>query len=292
MNTANANRFGIEIETVGLSRTGIAAAILSVTGGTLYGESVRLPDGRTWTVVPDGSLSGHLNGEIVSPICTYDDLETVQAIVRAVRDAGARVDESCGIHVHIDGSRFTAKTLLNLVNTVCKYEKLIEAALKVSDRRLTSYTKSMNSSFLARLDSVDVSSLSGLSNAWYGHTGGGSRYDQTRYHGLNLNSFFYRGTVEFRYFNGTLHAGEVKSYIQFCLALVDRAQSVASSSRIRRNVDVSNAKWQFKLLIKTLGMVGPEFKTARTHLAKHLAGNGANPARLSTTSVDYAVAAE
>lgn len=42
----------------------------------------------------------------------------------------------------------------------------------------------------------------------------------SRYHGLNLHSVFSKGTIEFRMFNSTLHAGEVKSYIQLCLLII------------------------------------------------------------------------
>ena len=88
-------RFGIEIETVGLSREKLARAIHSVVGGTVADEyrSWRITDarGRRWQVVPDGSLSGGENsGEIVSPVLGYDDIDELQNVVRAVRTAGAR----------------------------------------------------------------------------------------------------------------------------------------------------------------------------------------------------------
>jgi hypothetical protein len=91
-------RFGIEIETVGASKEALANAIKSVVGGEVYGTTVRAADGRDWKVVHDASLSGYNNGEVVSPILGYDDLETVQNIVRALREAGGRSDSSCGIH--------------------------------------------------------------------------------------------------------------------------------------------------------------------------------------------------
>src|SRR5689334_23516932 len=122
-------RFGIEIETVGLGRAGLARAIHSVVGGTVSDEyrGARILDarGRTWRVVPDGSLSGGENsGEIVSPVLGYDDIEELQNVIRAVRGAGGRADASCGIHIHIDGSRFDAKSVTNLVKLVHKQERL------------------------------------------------------------------------------------------------------------------------------------------------------------------------
>src|SRR5689334_14286117 len=126
-------RFGIEIETIGLSRQALATAIHTATGGSKNGETVTDTQGRKWQVVPDGSLSGHLNGEIVSPILGWDDIDLLQSIVRAVRQAGARTDSSTGIHIHVDGSGFDPKTTINLVKTIHKQERLIEHALGVAE---------------------------------------------------------------------------------------------------------------------------------------------------------------
>ncbi len=64
----------------------------------------------------------------------------------------------------------------------------------------------------------------------YAHNVG--HYDQTRYHMLNLHSFFEGKGVEFRLFQfdnfnpdapagkkGGLHAGQLKAYVQLCLAM-------------------------------------------------------------------------
>jgi hypothetical protein len=96
-------RFGIEIETVGQGREILARAIQSVVGGTISTDyrSHRVIDsrGRTWAVVPDGSLSSHdRSGEIVSPVLEYADIEQLQNVIRAARRAGARADSSTGIH--------------------------------------------------------------------------------------------------------------------------------------------------------------------------------------------------
>ena len=77
------------------------------------------------------------------------------------------------------------------------------------------------------------------------HTGNGAsygrdhHYNDSRYHMLNLHATFTKGTVEFRLFqfdapaNGKrngLHAGQLKSYIQLCLALSNMAKMVKSAS--------------------------------------------------------------
>ncbi|MFP2903434.1 amidoligase family protein, partial [Corallococcus sp. 4LFB] len=115
----------------------MAHAIQGAVGGHVSGDyrgwQVTDPQGRAWKVVPDGSLSGgDYSGEIVSPILTYQDLDALQHVVRAAREAGARADASTGIHIHVDGSRFDAKGVTNLVKMVHKQERLLETALGVS----------------------------------------------------------------------------------------------------------------------------------------------------------------
>lgn len=99
----------------------------------------------------------------------------------------------------------------------------------------------------------------------------GSEYDDSRYHALNLHSVFSKGTIEFRMFNSTLHAGEVKSYIQLCLAISHQALVQRGASRIKTQPE--NEKYTFRTWLLRLGLIGDEFKTARQHLLKNLEGN-------------------
>ena len=69
----------------------------------------------------------------------------------------------------------------------------------------------------------------------------------------------------------SLHAGEVKSYIQLCLAISNQALVQKSASRSR--TQSSNEKYTFRTWLLRLGMISKEFKTARQHLLKNLDGN-------------------
>ena len=82
---------------------------------------------------------------------------------------------------------------------------------------------------------------------------------------------FSKGTIEFRLFNSTLHAGEIKSYIQLCMAISHQALVQKSASRIK--TQSSNEKYTFRVWLLRLGLIGDEFKTARHHLLKNLDGN-------------------
>lgn len=275
-------KFGIEIEVVGLTKAAIAAAVALGTGGQVRGSSyephVVDTQERTWKIVHDGSLSsGDRSGEIVSPILTYEDLDVVQAIVRAVREAGGRSDSSCGIHIHVDGATLDAKAIKNLTKMVAKQERYIEQALGIANSRLGRYCRPVNDEVLDAFDHAHERST--LQRAWYGTLGGhATRYDGSRYHGLNLNSLFFRGTVEFRWFafsTSKPHAGEVKTYVQFVLALVAAAKRKRGASRTRREYSAESAKYDFRVFLLGLGLIGDEFKTARHHLLKNLPGSSA-----------------
>ena len=80
-----------------------------------------------------------------------------------------------------------------------------------------------------------------------------------------------KGTIEFRMFNSTLHAGEVKSYIQLCLAISH--QALIQQRAMRTKTQSENEKYTFRTWLLRLGLIGDEFKTARQHLLKNLDGN-------------------
>ena len=88
---------------------------------------------------------------------------------------------------------------------------------------------------------------------------------------LNLHSVFSKGTVEFRLFNSTLHAGKVKAYIQLCLAISH--QALVQKCATQRRTKSPNEKYTFRTWLLRLGLIGDEFKTARQHLLQNLDGN-------------------
>ena len=92
---------------------------------------------------------------------------------------------------------------------------------------------------------------------------------------MNLNSVFYRGTVEFRLFEGTLHAGKVKAAIQFVLAICAKALNSRGASSRKRDFNPETAKYDFRVFLIHLGLIGDEFKTARKHLLHAMPGDAA-----------------
>ena len=211
--------FGIEIEMTGLTRSRAAEVIAEYFGTTKEYEGsfydtyfARDTTGRKWKVMSDGSLDcqrkegrrkvsadRNYSVEVVSPICQYGDIETVQELIRRLREAGAFVNSSCGIHIHINTAPFDAPHLRNLVNIMAAKEDMIYKALKVSRGRESHYCQKIDPAFLEQLNRQKPATLDRLKSLWY-NGGDGSRehYHHSRYHCLNLHSVFQKGTVEFR----------------------------------------------------------------------------------------------
>lgn len=244
--------------------------------------------GRVWKFQRDCSIDGpeEEKCELVTPILTYEDIEDLQEIIRILRKEGAKSDASrgCGVHIHIGANGHTPQTLRNLTNIMASHESLIISALDINRYRISRYCKTVDQRFLEKVNKVKPSSMSSFADVWYksqnANGGRTQHYNDSRYHILNFHATFTKGTIEFRCFefkapaNGKqngLHAGQLKSYIQFCLALSQMAKEVkCASSKPQQN---ENPKYAMRTWLLRLGFIGEEFKTAREVLTKNLLGD-------------------
>ena len=281
--------FGIEIETVNMSRRAAAHVIASTIQGTYqyeggyYDKHVAVAiDGRKWVAMSDASI-GYSNAEIVSPILGYSDIPQLQEIVRALRRAGARVDHRCGIHIHIGAAPFNSKAIQRLASYWNRQEEILQRMFNCSTNRFSTWARPVSPRFLQEIENRPPQSRSDISRAWYGADGTAQQrqhYNDTRYHALNLHNIFFRGTIEFRCFDSTLHAGKIRAYVQFCLAIANKALRGRWSQRsqaARRSYDPATAKYDARTILLRLNLSGDEFATCRLHLTRHFAG-GSNTA--------------
>ncbi|KLU76024.1 amidoligase family protein [Clostridium botulinum] len=288
---------GVEIEMTGITREKASKVISKFLNGEIKRSydsydtyKVTAPDKRIWKIMSDASIrtikkeKGTLisadksySVELVTPILKYEDIETLQELIRKLRHAGA-VSESklkCGIHIHIGAKGHTPNTLKNLVNLIAAKEDLIYKSLEIDPARVK-YCKKVNNHLIETINKKKPKNLKELADSWYSDYGVENRtrhYHTSRYHGLNLHSTFTKGTIEFRLFNGTMHAGKIRSYIVFCLAISHQALKQKSASAKRTHTD--NEKYTFRCWLLRLGLIGDEFKNCRMHLMKSLDGDSA-----------------
>ena len=180
-------KFGIEIELTGISRrraAEVAAAHFGTSSyyvGTYYDTyAAKDQQQREWKFMSDASIkaqgkegktrfdaSPEYRTEMVSPICRYEDIVTVQELIRKLREAGAFANKSCGIHVHIDASPFDARTLRNITNIMAAKEDLIYKALQVSVARQHRWCQPVEQRFLDDLNSRKPKSMEAVERIWY-----------------------------------------------------------------------------------------------------------------------------
>lgn len=247
-------------------------------------------DGREWKFQRDVSIHGADDEkcEMVTPILTYSDIETLQELCRQLRHAGAKSDASrgCGVHIHIGANGHTPQTLRNLANIMASHESLIAEALKLDRYRMDRYCRTVDPNFLQAVNRKKPKTMAALADIWYTSQGASygrtQHYNDSRYHMLNYHATFTKGTIEFRLFQfdeptaerrGGIQAGQLKSYIQLCLALSQMAKDVRTASpKPQQN---ENPKYAMRTWLLRLGFIGEEFATARDFLTRNLSGDTA-----------------
>jgi len=292
-------KFGVVIEMTCITRAMVARIVASVLNsrtsaaqcGCYHTRTITDASVRDWKVMRDSSIreqtaTGHATDEhkveFVTPPLNYEDIELLQNIVRELKIAGAVVNSSCGIHIHVDGANHTPQSLRRLVNFMTARQDLIYEALEIGGRG-NRWCKKLSPELLKNIKGKKELSKTEVEKVWYSPANDGycqgishEHYNSNRYHVVNLHSYFSKGTVEFRLFNSTLHAGKIKAYIQFCFAV--SAWSIKSIDKV---VFHSMADYTAEqkvtimrnILTQRLGLLGNEFKTCRLYLMKPLKKN-------------------
>lgn len=290
---------GVEVEMYNITREKACRTIaeyfhtehtVRYIGGNYYAWSCEDRQGRIWKLTRDVSIQARNDDEkteLGTPILTYSDMEDLQEVIRQLRHKGAKSnpDHMCGVHIHIGLGEHDSKSLRNLSNIMAGHESLLISALRLDRGRIDRYCRTVDPDFLERLNRKKPKTMDALADLWYANNSWESRtahYNRSRYRMLNFHSCFTHGTIEFRCFQfanrnekrrGGLHAGELKTYIQLCLALSQMAKIVSSASP--KEPQVENPKYAMRTWLLRLGFIGEEFETARDILTRNLDGDTA-----------------
>jgi len=280
----------------GITRQKAAKAVAALFGTTAAHSSesrtydpweVADPAGKKWRFVYDGSIRGIQGNreptssrlykvEMNSPVLEYSEMEKLQQVVRALRQAGAVVNSSCGVHVHVDAANHTPQSLKNALTIMYSKEDILFKALKVNENRVQRWCQKVREPMLEKIRKMPTDlTMEQLKQQWYGGTDESRmHYSWTRYYALNLHSVFYRGTLEWRCFESTLHAGKVRANITLALAI--SAQAINQKKTVMRKTEISeNPAFTFRTFLLRLGLIGTEYKNVRAHLLENLPGDKA-----------------
>lgn len=250
--TMTLGNFGVEIEMYNVNASRVAAA-LTLNGISCYVEGYNHATRDHWKIVGDGSVRGFGACELVSPILNgADGLAQIDQVCRVLSENNAKVNRSCGLHVHHDASDFRKDQLHKVVKVYQRVEKHVDSFMPESRRGNNNYYCH------SVLSSGEAIAREGVS----------------RYYKLNLQSFFRHGTIEFRHHSGTVDVDKIKNWVLFTALVVDKARGrVASSSALKRWVDV---KWYLGVTTDRIDQIMKdmvEFYTARrAHFARSAGG--------------------
>ena len=122
-------------------------------------------EGKKWRFVFDSSIKaakrihGHqvpvdiglYKVEMNSPKLEYSEMGKLQEVVRALRHAGAVVNGSCGMHVHVDASHHTPQSLKNALSIMYSKEDILFKALNVNEARVQRWCQKVREPMLEKI---------------------------------------------------------------------------------------------------------------------------------------------
>ena len=193
---ANEMTFGIEIEA-------------TIPRGTLvvgpHGSGFDIPTLPGWKADRDPSIragAGYEACEFVSPVFKgAEGMARLLADLQTIKGMGARVNSSCGIHIHVGVDRSDRELVEKITTLVANFEKAIYAATGTKNRERGRWCNGVQ-----RHGNADQAIRMASSY---------------RYHVLNLSSA--KPTVEFRAFSASLNPVKIVSWVCMAVGIVERA---------------------------------------------------------------------
>lgn len=237
--TFNRN-FGIEIEAYNCTRERLARE-LTAAGINVQVEGYNHTDHTDhWKLVTDSSLSGNNTFELVSPILHGEQgLEELEKVCWVLDLCNAKVNDTCGLHVHMDAAEFDLTTWKNLILTYKRLEGVIDNFMPHS-RRNNRYCKALTS---ITENSIKHARNIGELRAAFSHN---------RYHKVNLEAYTRHRTVEFRQHGGSTNFTKMSAWIHFLAKMITFAkQGQVNAGTTLQNIPFLTESEKLYLKIRT-----------------------------------------
>lgn len=197
------------------------------------------------SVVNDGSLPVSGSEIVTSPASGDLWVDMVASICKAMTsaDSGAKIDSSCGLHVHVDAGDLNIWDVRRFVRLYAGVEQAVFDLTKVDINRCRRYARPCGDRFNTMFNDSGKDAKKLFMRRHYRvspsasdrdvHAATQHKYDDARYNAVNLHSYFYRGTIEFRHHQGTVSADDITHWGIVVGSIVDFA-SRKSDDDIKR----------------------------------------------------------
>lgn len=157
--------------------------------------------------VSDSSVNGLPNPiECVSPILqdAQEGHESLKNCLKTLNDSEARVNSSCGLHVHVGAERLTDEAYVNVFKNYQALELLIDSFMAPSRRGDCTWAHSIR-----RFDYSACSTKDTVRRLMGG-----------RYYKVNPVAYSAHRTIEFRQHQGSVSYEKISMWVNFCIKLV------------------------------------------------------------------------
>lgn len=216
-------KFGIELEMYNVNVCDLEIQMRN-EGIEFQNESYNHTTRRHWKAVHDGSISGSNAIEVVSPILQGENgMQQVKSVCKALNSVNAKVNKSCGFHVHFSAADFTIEQWRNLFINYALFEEHIDKMMPVSRRNSNNrFCQSKKAEVLANIERINAATgLIDITNAIR---------QNTRYVKLNVESFYRHGTVEFRQHSGTVDFSKISAWLEILNSLINYSATNRATS--------------------------------------------------------------
>lgn len=204
-------RFGIEIEAYNCDKHRLAQELRDA-GVDVAVEGYNHHTSDHWKLVTDGSLTGNNTFELVSPVLEGEaGLQQLQKVCWVLDFCNVKVNNSCGLHIHMDAADFTIETWRNLAMTYRRLEPVIDSFMP-DTRRNNRYCKCLTG--ISERSIMEAQNIMQLRSA----------FRNDRYHKLNLEAYARHRTVEFRQHSGTTNFTKMENWIRFAANMITFAK--------------------------------------------------------------------
>lgn len=261
----------------------VAAAIEAKGVACWYAGYTHTTDHRRWKIVTDGSLrvpTGYTGLEIVSPPLADgpEGFETIGKVCDALRELGATVNRSCGLHVHVSARHLSLAAQRKLAVLYADHEDVIDSLVPRSRR-------GTNNAYTLPVKGLEFSKIVAAQRAE--EIASAIRFG-ARHVKLNFNAFFRYGTVEFRHHSGTVDTEKIAKWVNFCIGMVQAAERTAHEPLVTTVQPTMSEYWRhgrrtqaiFRLLTRPEGVTSEEARIelgvrSRPNIRWHLVRAGA-----------------
>lgn len=197
--------FGVEIECL-VPRAEMIARAESNNMPFRYEGYNHNDNNHYYKFVSDSSIMGANPIECVSPILKgKDGMKSLENCCKSLNEAGAQVNKSTGLHVHIGANGITDEQYVNVFVNYQKLEGVIDSFMARSRR-------ANNNRYCKTIQGYGFSNCKNVSEV-YNKMG-------SRYFKVNPQSFYAHKTIEFRQHQGSTDFEKISNWVNFCMKLV------------------------------------------------------------------------